>query len=48
MESERIMFEHIMRGHSVADALEIYHHQFQTDSSTQLENFDTDDEVELF
>lgn len=45
MESERIMFEHIMRGHSVAEALEIYHHQFQTKNS---ESFDTDDEVELF
>lgn len=45
MEAERIMFEHIMRGHSVAEALEIYHHQFQKEKD---EAFDTDDEVELF
>ncbi|CCK75854.1 conserved hypothetical protein [Oleispira antarctica RB-8] len=45
MESERIMFEHIMRGHTVAEALEIYHHQFQ---KTQDDSFDTDDDVELF
>lgn len=45
MEAERIMFEHIMRGHSVAEALEIYHHQF---TKTEEENFDTDDDIELF
>lgn len=45
MEAERIMFEHIMRGHSVAEALEIYHHQFKKEAE---ENFDTDDDVELF
>lgn len=45
MEAERIMFEHIMRGHSVAEALEIYHHQFQNDKD---ESFDTDDDIELF
>lgn len=45
MEAERIMFEHIMRGHSVAEALDIYHHQFSKD---EKEDFDTDDDVELF
>jgi hypothetical protein len=45
MEAERIMFEHIMRGHSVAEALEIYSHQFQ---DQQNDNFDTDDDIELF
>jgi hypothetical protein len=45
MEAERIMFEHIMRGHSVAEALEIYHHQFHKEKD---ESFDTDDDVELF
>lgn len=45
MEAERIMFEHIMRGHSVAEALEIYHHQFSKDEE---ESFNTDDDVELF
>jgi uncharacterized protein YoxC len=45
MEAERIMFEHIMRGHSVAEALEIYHHQFKKDKE---ESFNTDDDIELF
>jgi hypothetical protein len=45
MEAERIMFEHIMRGHSVAEALEIYHHQFKKEKE---ESFDTDDDIELF
>ncbi len=43
MEAERIMFEFIMRGGSVKEALEIYHHHFQKEP----ENKD-DDEVELF
>lgn len=45
MEAERIMFEHIMRGHSVAEALEIYQHQFNKDEEG---NFNTDDDVEFF
>ena len=45
MEAERIMFEHIMRGHSVAEALEIYHHQF---NKIEEEDFGTDDDIELF
>jgi hypothetical protein len=45
MESERIMFEHIMRGHSVAEALEIYQHQFKKEKN---EDFGTDDDIELF
>lgn len=45
MEAERIMFEHIMRGHSVAEALEIYQHQF---NKTEDETFDTDDDIEFF
>ena len=45
MEAERIMFEHIMRGHSVAEALEIYHHQF---NKSEEEDFNTDDDVEFF
>lgn len=46
MESERIMFEHILRGASVKEALEIYHHhfdQFESDGSSE-----SDDEVVLF
>lgn len=45
MEAERIMFEHIMRGRTIAEALEIYQHQFSTD---EHDNFDSDDEIELF
>jgi hypothetical protein len=46
MEAERIMFEHIMRGATVKEALEIYQHHFdQADTNT---NDETDDEIELF
>lgn len=45
MEAERIMFEHIMRGHSVAEALEIYHHHFTAETE---DSFGTDDDIELF
>ena len=44
MESERIMFEHIMRGASVKEALEIYHHHFKQEESSDS----GDDEIELF
>lgn len=44
MESERIMFEHIMRGASVKEALEIYHHHFKQEES----NDNSGDEIELF
>lgn len=43
MEAERIMFEHIMRGASVEEALQIYRHHF-----TQEDAQDDIDEVELF
>lgn len=46
MEAERIMFEHIMRGASVEEALEIYQHHFSLED-TSPENED-DDEIELF
>lgn len=45
MEAERIMFEHIMAGHSVAEALEIYRHHFEHNKE---DSFGTDDEIELF
>ncbi|MAD43800.1 MAG: hypothetical protein CMH98_02230 [Oceanospirillaceae bacterium] len=45
MEAERIMFEHIMAGHSVAEALEIYHHHF---SQQDADDFGTNDDIELF
>ncbi len=44
MESERIMFEHIMRGASVKEALEIYHHHFNQEEAGE----DDGDEIELF
>ena len=43
MEAERIMFEFIMRGGSVKEALEIYSHHFTLDDSKP-----DSDEVELF
>lgn len=45
MESERLMFEHILRGASVKEALEIYQHHFEEEK--QAKN-DDEDEVELF
>ena len=45
MESERLMFEHILRGASVKEALEIYQHHFEEEKQTKNED---DDEVELF
>lgn len=46
MEAERIMFEHIMQGASVDEALEIYHHHFELEKNKTQD--DTDDEIELF
>lgn len=44
MDAERIMFEHILRGHSIEEALDIYRHHFdQSDNDQQ-----GDDEIELF
>lgn len=45
MEAERIMFEFIMRGGTVKDALEIYRHEFDKDTN---DHNDDDDEIELF
>ena len=42
MEAERIMFEYIMRGGSVSEALKIYRHHFEEGDTND------DDEVELF
>lgn len=44
MEAERIMFEYIMRGGSVQEALEIYRHHF----SAEKDGPDDNDEIELF
>lgn len=45
MEAERIMFEFIMRGGTVEDALEIYRHEFNKDTN---DHNNDDDEIELF
>ncbi|TQV81374.1 hypothetical protein FKG94_09800 [Exilibacterium tricleocarpae] len=45
MEAERIMFEHIMQGASVKEALEIYRHHFDAEDVGREDN---GDEVELF
>ncbi len=45
MEEERIMFQHIMNGASVEEALEIYRHHFE---SKKAEDDQTGDEVDLF
>ena len=39
------MFEHILRGDSVREALEIYRHHFNQDQNGTTED---DDEIELF
>lgn len=44
MEEERIMFEHIMMGATIVEALEIYHHHFDNKPVDD----GTDDEIELF
>lgn len=44
MEAERIMFEYIMRGGSVQEALEIYRHHF----SEEKDSPEDTDEIELF
>ena len=45
MEEERLMFQHIMNGASVEEALEIYHHHFDKDKD---EDDGTNDEIDLF
>lgn len=44
MEAERLMFEHILRGESIEEALQIYRHHFDKKDTGD----DTNDEVELF
>ncbi len=46
MEAERIMFEHILRGHSIKEALEIYRHHFEEAEKNTAS--DDSDEIELF
>ena len=46
MEAERIMFEHIMKGASIEQALDIYKHHFSTNNDESNDN--SGDEIELF
>ena len=46
MEDERIMFQHIMEGASVEEALDIYRHHFESNKTSN--NDSTNDEIELF
>lgn len=46
MEAERIMFEHIMKGATIEQALEIYKHHF--DTSSDMKDDTTGDDIELF
>lgn len=47
MEAERIMFDYILAGHSISEALEIYHTHFITnDEKPEAEN--NDEDIELF
>lgn len=46
MEAERLMFEHILRGASVEEALEIYHHNFDNLKNDEID--EDGDEIELF
>lgn len=46
MECERLMFDHIMKGATIGEALELYRHQFEQTES--LSQDDTDDDIELF
>jgi len=46
MEAERIMFEHILKGHSIEDALEIYRQHVE--SAAANESDEDGDEIELF
>ncbi len=46
MEAERIMFEHILRGQSIEEALEVYHHHFN--EAEKGKDTDNGDEIEFF
>ena len=46
MECERMMFDHIMKGMTIEEALELYRHQFEQTES--LNQGDTSDDIELF
>ena len=48
MECERIMFDLIMKGSTISEALELYKHEFDQMSLQKDNDDDTDDDIELF
>ncbi len=46
MESERLMFDLIMKGANITEALALYRHQFEQTESVRNDN--SDDDIELF
>jgi len=48
MECERIMFDRIMQGDSIEEALKLYKHQFTLDDTIKDSDDGTDDDIELF
>ncbi|GGY53932.1 hypothetical protein GCM10011297_28350 [Bacterioplanes sanyensis] len=47
MEAERLMYEYILSGHSIAEALQIYRHHFETQGAKPHTD-DNSDEIEFF
>ncbi len=48
MECERLMFEQIMLGKTIQEALELYHHEFHERDKLKTADDNTDDDIELF
>ncbi len=48
MECERLMFDHIMRGVTLSEALELYRHQFEQTEVLDAQSSPDDDDIELF
>lgn len=48
MECERLMFEQIMLGKTIQEALELYHHEFREQDKLKPADDKTDDDIELF
>jgi len=48
MDCERLMFEHIMRGSTLQEALQLYNHNFDDKEGGATINNDDEDDIELF
>ncbi|MBL4867182.1 MAG: hypothetical protein JKY67_12500 [Pseudomonadales bacterium] len=48
MECERLMFDRIMKGDTIDEALQLYHHQFTEEDKIKDSDDQTDDDIELF